>query len=915
MRKIRINWTSPTVGAVIGALLVLSIGLLCLFSSTALNKIVSESSYDWSFDLAAFTQPDVQKSPVAIVYIDEDSYHVLDQPLNKPFDRKLHAQLLDRMKAEGALGVVFDVIFSDPSSNPKSDTDFEAAIRRNGRVILAEDYTFSGSSNGGTEFGMLSPTQPLDKFADVASGVGLASLEMEQDQDFIVRKHFPGLLDLKMPSLSWATAKFLDLPVTRNPQEMARERWVHYYGGAGTIPYVSYSRLFYANGVSRGFFHDKIVYVGARPKTGNFNERRDELRNPYYTWGNKSTFMPAVEVHATETLNLIRGDSLRRLPPVLEASVLLACALFFGVFLFKFRPFTATCVAILGVLVFMAFIVTMFACGVWFPWLIVVVFQVPVALLWCVTFKSLEWYHHRLHMEEERRVAHEQIREQAELLDKAQDAIIVHDLNWRLTYWNKSAERLYGWASKDAVEKNVVELIGDGATDKLEAAKNETLLTGEWTGELKQKTHSGTDMTVQSRWSLVRDDSGTPKSILVINTDISEKKKLEAQFLRAQRMDSIGTLAGGIAHDLNNVLSPIVMGTELLLKTEKEEKRLKLLRTMSSSAARGADMVKQVLTFARGHEGERTPIQISHILKEMQKVARETFPKSITMETKMASDVGMISGDATQIHQILLNLCVNARDAMPDGGVISAEIANITLSPAEAKKIAGAKPGKYVALTVSDTGTGIPPELQDKIFEPFFTTKEIGKGTGLGLSTVISIIKGHQGFLELISEVGKGTTFRMYFPAIQAPPVTLTATTALDALRGDGELILLVDDEPGILELAKTILTEFGYRVLTAGHGGEAVDLVKKHREPFRLAVVDMMMPVMDGPKTIKTLKEMRPAMRFVAVSGLQQTDEIKRQLADMGVPFLSKPFNSEKLLMAVKKELAETVTAVAAAA
>lgn len=899
-----------------GALLVLLIGLVCLFSSSPLNKMLVASSYDCSFDLASFIQPEVRNSPVAIVYLDEDSYKTLDRRMNEPWDRGLHAQLLDKLKADGALAVVFDIIFSDPGPKPKADAEFEAAIRRNGKVILAADYSYSGSSlDQDVSMGMYSKTMPIDRFMNVAGGVGLASLQMEQDQDFIVRRHYAGLLDENLPSLSWAAARMLNLPVAREPNAERQERWVHYYGGAGAIPHESYARLFYPNGIKRGFFHDKIVFVGARPMTGFFNQRRDELRNPYYNWGDKSAFMPAVEVHATEMLNLIRRDSLRRLPQGVEALVLTACALFFGVFLFRFRPFKATCVAILGVLLFMVFVLTLFACNVWFPWLIVVALQVPVALLWCVVFKSLEWYSHRLQMEEEKRVAHERIREQAALLDKAQDAILVHDLNWRVSYWNKSAEQLYGVSALDAVDKNVTDLIAAGALDPMNAARDETLQQGEWAGELKQKSKDGRDLIVESRWTLVRDDAGAPKCILVINTDATEKKKLESQFLRAQRMESIGTLAGGIAHDLNNVLSPIVMGTELLLKVEQDEKRLKLLRTMSSSASRGADMVKQVLTFARGHEGERTPMQISHILKEMQKIAHETFPKSITMETKIAPDAAMISGDATQVHQILLNLCVNARDAMPDGGKITGEITNVTLDKVLAKKVAGAKPGRYVVLSVSDTGTGIPPELQDKIFEPFFTTKEVGKGTGLGLSTVISIIKGHGAFLELISEVGKGTTFRIYFPAIVAPALSISATTSLDQLRGKNELILVVDDEPGILEVTRTILTEFGYRVVTATQGREAVALVQSHSEPIKLTVVDMMMPVMDGPNTIRALKAIRPAMKFVAVSGLQQADDIRRQLAAYNVPFLSKPLTSEKLLSAIKKELSTSTTAMAVAA
>ena len=617
---------------------------------------MSESSYDWSFELSSYLQPDTRNSPVVIIYVDEDSYKSLDQQLNKPWDRSIHAKLLNYLKEDGALAVVFDVVFSDPGPKPKADAEFEQAIRRNGKVVLAADYSYSGSSTGEGSTGMCATTMPIDRFLNASAGVGLESLDMEQDEDFMVRRHISGFPSQNIPSLSWATARVLQLPVAKEPKEFAKERWVHYYGAAGTMPHYSYARLFYPNGVPRGAFHDKIVYVGARPITTTHIERRDELRNPYnhWGWGDKSVFMPAVEVHATETLNLIRGDSLRRLPPMVEATVLVACALFFGVFLFRFRPFAATCVAILGALVFLLFSIGLFACGVWFPWLVVIAFQLPVALLWCVVFKSLEWYTHRLQMEEEQRAAHERIREQASLLDKAQDAILVHDLAWRVTYWNKSAERLYGLSTIDAIDKNVADLLASGTLETMETSKTETLQHGEWIGELKQKSKSngGAALVVQSRWTLVRDDAGAPRSILVINTDITEKKKLESQFLRAQRMESIGTLAGGIAHDLNNVLSPIVMGTELLLKVEKDEKRLKLLRTMSSSASRGADMVKQVLTFARGLEGERTPMQMTHIVKEMQKIAHETFPKSITMETRIAPDAAMIRGDATQIHQI-----------------------------------------------------------------------------------------------------------------------------------------------------------------------------------------------------------------------------------------------------------------------
>ena len=252
---------------------------------------------------------------------------------------------------------------------------------------------------------------------------------------------------------------------------------------------------------------------------------------------------------------------------------------------------------------------------------------------------------------------------------------------------------------------------------------------------------------------------------------------------------------------------------------------------------------------------------------------------------------------------------------MPEGGKITAEVTNVTLDQSLSKKIVGAKPGRYLVLSVSDTGTGIPSELQDKIFEPFFTTKEVGKGTGLGLSTVISIIKGHGGFLELISDVGSGTTFRIYFPAVAAPALSVSATTSLNQLQGNNELILIIDDETSILEVTAAVLSQSGYRVMAAVNGADAMALVQKHSEPFKIAVVDMMMPVMDGPRTIRALKNIRPDMKFIAVSGLQQSDEIRKQLASYGVPFFAKPVTSEKLLLALKKELSDSASAIAAAA
>ncbi len=365
------------------------------------------------------------------------------------------------------------------------------------------------------------------------------------------------------------------------------------------------------------------------------------------------------------------------------------------------------------------------------------------------------------------RKAATQIAEQGALLDEARDAILVRDLSHNITYWNKSAERLYGWTSNEILGKSARDLLYRDAApfDKAVVAVSEN---GEWVGELSPTTKDGRQLLIEARWTLVREEGGRPPSVLDISTDITDRRKLEQQFLRAQRMESIGTLAGGIAHDLNNMLAPIMLSIYMLKKDEKDERRLAILAIIDSSAKRGSDMIRQVLTFARGVEGRRLPVQIMGLLQEIESIINETFLKNIQAVIVCRPDVWTVAGDSTQLHQVLLNLCVNARDAMPDGGILTLSAENITLDEHFAALHVEARPGPYVVIGVEDTGTGIPPEIIEKIFEPFFTTKEIGKGTGLGLSTSLAVIKSHGGFLRVYSEMGKGTHFKLYIPAMNS---------------------------------------------------------------------------------------------------------------------------------------------------
>jgi PAS domain S-box-containing protein len=379
-----------------------------------------------------------------------------------------------------------------------------------------------------------------------------------------------------------------------------------------------------------------------------------------------------------------------------------------------------------------------------------------------------------------------QLKAQAELLDLAQDAISVRDMAGGVRYWNKACERITGWTAAEAVGRRVQEFLSLGRIERDESLAT-LIQEGHWSGETIIHTKTGRKVTLLSRWTLVRDDQGHPDSVLAIETDITGQKQLEAQFLRAQRMDSLGRLASGIAHDLNNILSPIMMGTALLRSEVKSPEGMSLLETLGTSAQRGSDVVRQLLAFARGSEGERVPVSPGRLVREMARIIEETFPKQITLEAKVPKDIWMVSGDPTQLHQVLLNLCVNARDAMPLTGALKLSVENVMLDEQGGELLAEGPPGPYVLLRVADTGIGIPPEMLDRIFDPFFTTKSPETGTGLGLATVQGIVKGHQGLIRVESFPGKGTEFRVYIPALPRAAVGAAAAQANNLPRGNGD--------------------------------------------------------------------------------------------------------------------------------
>jgi two-component system, cell cycle sensor histidine kinase and response regulator CckA len=370
----------------------------------------------------------------------------------------------------------------------------------------------------------------------------------------------------------------------------------------------------------------------------------------------------------------------------------------------------------------------------------------------------------------ERKETERKIQEQAALIDISTDAIFVCNLKNYILFWSQGAERLYGWSSQEIANKKANKLFYKKSSSQLEASLNCVVSKGTWHGELEQVTKDGREIVVESRWTLVCDESGQPKTILVVNTNITEKKRLEAQFYRAQRLESLGTLASGIAHDLNNILQPILFSAQLLTRKSShlDDRDREKLKIISESALRGSSLVRQILSFACGADGQRDRVCVRHQLEEVIQFAQNTFPKSIEIEMDIPTqDLWTVYADATQLHQVFINLIVNARDAMPNGGTLTICAQNLWMDEPGAQMNLEAQVGYYLVVAIADTGGGIPLKIRERIFDPFFTTKKAGGGTGLGLATAMGIVKNHGGFLTVESTVGKGSQFKVYLPVME----------------------------------------------------------------------------------------------------------------------------------------------------
>jgi len=481
--------------------------------------------------------------------------------------------------------------------------------------------------------------------------------------------------------------------------------------------------------------------------------------------------------------------------------------------------------------------------------------------------------------------------------------IIAVDNNRMVTVWNPAAERTFGWPAKEVLGGRVP-FVSDQNQRESSDIFNERALSGEKFRNLQMRRtrRDGTPVDLLVSTATTRDKHGHVDGFVSVAMDITEHKKLEQQLFRAQRLESLGTLASGIAHDLNNVLAPIAMSLELFRVKFPDRNAAQMLDSLDSCVHRGADLIRQILTFARGVQGDRVPVQTRHLLLDTEKVLMQTFPKSIDITSRLQSDLWAVNADVTQLHQVLMNLCVNARDAMPDGGNLTITAQNAMLDEKFVEANPGMSAGPHVSVEVSDTGHGISPEIRDKIFEPFFTTKEVGRGTGLGLSTVSAIVRNHGGVINVSSEVGVGTSFKILFPALPGLESVGAADANVALPGGRSEVILVVDDEAAVRDITKLTLENHGYHVLVASDGAEGVAVYAQHKDAIKLVISDQDMPVMNGAAMIRSLERINPKVRVISASGLAangKANPLPAPSSGLRV-LLTKPFTAEELLRTV---------------
>lgn len=503
---------------------------------------------------------------------------------------------------------------------------------------------------------------------------------------------------------------------------------------------------------------------------------------------------------------------------------------------------------------------------------------------------------------------------QTQALDTAENAIFITDTNGKIQWVNKSFTNITGYSSSEVLGLQP-SFLKSGEHPK-ETYKDlwKTILEGKvWHGELKNRRKDETTYKARVTIAPVLDQQGQVSHFVSIQQDITQIAELEQQFRRSQRMETIGLLAGGIAHDLNNVLAPIMMSLPLLKEEFLSESTAELIQTIESCLDRGTDIIRQVLTFSRGTQGERITLQSRHLLKELMSMIQETFPKDVQVRLFANSNFWPVDGDPTQLQQVFLNLAVNARDAMPNGGSLKIQCSNVVLKEPLSYLNMRINPGRYSCISFEDTGSGIAAEILDKIFEPFFTTKAHGKGTGLGLPTALGIIRSHKGLIRVDSKLGEGTVFQIYLPAskIEAPG-SITHEEATRKFEGTREFVLIVDDEETIRKTIRLALSKNDLRTLEANNGKEALEVLRSHSGGVDLVITDRMMPVMDGETLVRNIRKEFPNIKIIGMSGAVEDpkndpNDKEAKVESLFDAYLFKPFSRESLLDTIHQTLSQS--------
>lgn len=507
----------------------------------------------------------------------------------------------------------------------------------------------------------------------------------------------------------------------------------------------------------------------------------------------------------------------------------------------------------------------------------------------------------------ERRRAEDRVRFQAMLLDQVGEAVVATDPTGAITYWNRFAERLFGWRGDEVLGRAVVEIIPNESCPHQNPRIRELIESGEsWTGELVLTRRDGSEFPGIVTYSPIRDGAGPIVGVVGICADLTDQKRLEEQLRQTQKMEAIGQLAGGLAHDFNNVLTAIAGHAELLLADLAPTHPIRGdLEEILQAANRATSLARQLLTFSRRQVVSPTILDLNAVVVEMERMLRRLLGEDIEFTMELDGALGQVRADRGQIEQVLLNLSVNARDAMPGGGRLRIATRNEMITGADARAQLVPAPGEYVALEVSDNGCGMDAEVASRIFEPFFTTKEQGRGTGLGLSMVYGIVKQSGGGIEVASEPGRGTTLRVYLPRVtaQAAP-SAPASPPGGGRAGDGEVVLLAEDDVAVRGLIRRILVNKGYRVIETEGGLDALDYIEGSSEPIDLVITDVVMPGIAGPELASRVAAGRPGTRVLFISGYAEETALAEVEPRAGIGFLEKPFDPDALTRKVRELL-----------